>query len=162
MPAEGYPRDEHATRPQPEGTDPDGDEPGRWLAQLDRDQAMRLLASVDFGRVVFTLHALPAIRPVNHLIDDDEIIIRTQLSTKIAAVIDQPADIVVAYQADALDPVRRLGWCVVVTGIARPITDPERIARYERRLRPWVNRVMDMVIGIRPEIVTGFRLIAPS
>ena len=45
---------------------------------LDEAAAMRLLASVDYGRVVFTLAALPAIRVVNHLVDGDRIIIRTR------------------------------------------------------------------------------------
>jgi hypothetical protein len=67
---------------------------------------------------------------------------------------------VVAYQADLIDTVQREGWSVV-TGIARPITDPQRIARYEQLLHPWVDRVMDTTIGIQPEIVTRFRLAQP-
>jgi hypothetical protein len=50
----------------------------RRLTELTRAQAMRLLASVPLGRIVFTHHALPAIRPVNHVIDGDDIIIRIQ------------------------------------------------------------------------------------
>ena len=37
----------------------------REAIELDRLEAMRLLASVDHGRVVFTNQALPAIRVVN-------------------------------------------------------------------------------------------------
>jgi hypothetical protein len=44
--------------------------------ELDRGEAMRLLASV-YGRVVFTQNALPAIRPMNHLVDEGRVIIRT-------------------------------------------------------------------------------------
>jgi hypothetical protein len=32
---------------------------------------MSLLASVPLGRIVFTARALPAIRPVSHLVDGD-------------------------------------------------------------------------------------------
>ena len=39
------------------------------------------------------------------------------------------AGVVVAYEADDLDPQRRAGWSVVVTGWASMITDPEQIAR---------------------------------
>lgn len=133
---------------------------GRQLVELDRTAAMALLASVDYGRIVFTHNALPAIRPVNHLVDDGEIIIRTRLSAKVTAAAAEIQGAVVAYEADVIDPVRRVGWSVVVTGLARPVTDPERIDRYQRRLRPWVNQVMDTVVGIKPEIVTGFRLVA--
>jgi Pyridoxamine 5'-phosphate oxidase len=68
--------------------------------------------------------------------------------------------VVVAYEADDLDPQRRLGWSVVVTGLATTVTEPERVARYSQQLRPWVNKVMDTVIAIEPEIVTGIRIVA--
>ena len=131
------------------------------LVELDRGQALALLASVGYGRIVFTLHALPAIRPVNHVVDDGQIIIRTRLTAKVADAVGPPRSTVVAYQADLIDPVERTGWSVAVTGIARPVTNPERVARYEQILRPWIDTVLDTVITIQPDIVTGFRLTRP-
>ncbi|WP_425552111.1 pyridoxamine 5'-phosphate oxidase family protein [Kribbella koreensis] len=32
-----------------------------------------MLSTVKYGRLVFTRNALPAVRPVNHLLDEDEI-----------------------------------------------------------------------------------------
>jgi len=139
--------------------------PARALVELDPAEALELLASVRYGRIVFTRHALPAIRPVNHLVDNGEVIIRTRLSGKITEAVGANTDstgTVVAYEADLIDPVQRLGWSVTVTGRARPITDATRIARYEQALLPWVDPVMDTVIGIRADIVTGFRLLAPD
>ncbi len=52
----------------------------RQVIDLDRAEAMRLLAS--YGRVVFTRRALPTIRPVNHLIDDGRVVLRTRLAAK--------------------------------------------------------------------------------
>jgi nitroimidazol reductase NimA-like FMN-containing flavoprotein (pyridoxamine 5'-phosphate oxidase superfamily) len=138
---------EHSSRP-----------PTRHLVELDRTQALELLAAVGYGRVVFTLGALPAIRPVNHLVDNGKIVIRTRLTAKLATVASPPDGTVVAYQADELDPIRRVGWSVVVTGIARPVTDATRLARYQQLLHPWVDQVTDTVIGIQPEIITGFRV----
>ncbi len=75
---------------------------------MDTDaEAMRLLASVDYGRVVFTLTALPAIRVVNHLVDGDRIIIRTRLTSAISTAVRSVEGVVIAYEADSLDP--RLG-----------------------------------------------------
>ena len=54
--------------------------------RLDAAEAIRLLASVEFGRVVFTVNALPAIRPVNHLLDEGRIIIRTRLTSAISSL----------------------------------------------------------------------------
>ena len=134
----------------------------RDVVELDRTESMRLLASVGHGRVVFTSNALPAIRPVNHLVHDGRVIVRTRLTANVSAAVRSNSDagVVVAYEADDLDPYRRLGWSVVVTGLATTVSDPDRVARYERLLRPWVNKVMDTVITIDPEIVTGFRIVA--
>jgi hypothetical protein len=49
----------------------------RQLKPMTRQQALDKLASAPFGRVVFTEHALPALRQVNHLIDHGRIIIRS-------------------------------------------------------------------------------------
>lgn len=61
----------------------------REVVELDRDEAMRLLASVDHGRVVFTRAALPAIRPVNHLVVDGRVIVRTRLTAKVSERCDR-------------------------------------------------------------------------
>lgn len=127
---------------------------------LDRAEAMGLLASIDYGRLVFTVNALPAIRPVNHLVDDGRIIIRTRLTTAISTVVRSTGvGVVVGYEADSFDPRSRTGWSVVVTGQAHTITDPEQVSRYERLLHPWVNHA-DTVVAIEPGIVSGLRIIA--
>jgi len=128
--------------------------------KLDRVEAMRLLASVDYGRVVFTLNTLPAIRPVNHLVDEGRIIIRTRITRSVVAALrftDSP--VVVAYEADSIDSESRSGWSVVVTGLARIVTDPDQVTRYEQLLKPWVNHA-DTVLAIDPDIVSGFRIVA--
>jgi nitroimidazol reductase NimA-like FMN-containing flavoprotein (pyridoxamine 5'-phosphate oxidase superfamily) len=128
--------------------------------RLDRAEAMGLLASVDYGRVVFTMQALPAIRPVNHLVDDGMIVIRSRLNSAISSVAQSAYRVVVVYEADSLDGQTRTGWSVVVTGRAQTLNDPDSVARYGRLLHPWVNHA-DTVIAIEPEIVTGLRIAAP-
>jgi len=137
----------------------------RRLEELDRDEAMGLLGQVAYGRVVFTLAALPAIRPVNHVVDDDEIVIRTRRLAGVSTALDANTELgvpelVVAYEADLLDPATRLGWSVVVTGLATTVTEPSRLRRIERVLHPWVDSATDITLAIRPEIVTGMRLVA--
>ncbi|HEY3513900.1 pyridoxamine 5'-phosphate oxidase family protein [Kribbella sp. NPDC051137] len=130
----------------------------RRLESLDAATSLALLAGVDFGRVVFTRDALPAVRPVNHCLDEGQIIVRTRLS----AAVTRATGEVVAYEADDLDPVRRLGWSVVVTGTARTVDDPERIARLEQVLHPWVDQPMNLVIAIDAQLVTGYRFVEDS
>jgi hypothetical protein len=54
-------------------------EPGSpaHMVELRRSEALKLLGTVQLGRVAFTEQALPAIRPVNHLVDEGDIIVRT-------------------------------------------------------------------------------------
>ncbi|APE34866.1 pyridoxamine 5'-phosphate oxidase [Nocardia mangyaensis] len=132
----------------------------RRVLELGRSEALRLLASAPMGRVVYTRDALPAIRPVNHLVDEDGlIVVRTRLHSTLTGLASHTSPVVVTYGADEIDPVRRIGWSVSVTGLARTVSDPRRIESYERRLRPWVEGAMDAVITIDPDIVTGIRLL---
>jgi hypothetical protein len=107
--------------------------------------------------VVFTHLALPAIRPVNHIVEGDRIIIRTHMGATITSAVDGTGT-VVAYEADMIDPEDQLGWSVVVVGRANLVADPGEIARYQKALRPWVSGDMDKVIVITADMVDGFRL----
>ncbi|MFD0276496.1 pyridoxamine 5'-phosphate oxidase family protein [Kitasatospora sp. NPDC127111] len=132
------------------------------MEPLERAEALRLLAGASYGRIVFTDRALPAIRPVNHVLVDDAVVIRTHDGAALtaAALGAAAAGVVVAYEADAIDPLTHLGWSVVVTGYARPVTEPHQLARYRALLRPWVASGMDHTVAIQPDLVTGYRLTA--
>jgi hypothetical protein len=130
----------------------------RRLKELSRQECLRLLGSVPMGRIVFTHQALPAIRPVNHIVDDGDIVIRSHRAAAITAVATR-AGVVVAYEADMIDSADQLGWSVIVTGRAYMVEDPADVARYQRLIHPWVNGEMDQVIRVSPEIITGFELV---
>lgn len=133
----------------------------RRLSQLTPAESMRLLGETSFGRVVFTQRALPAVRPVNHLVDGGGIIIRTGSSAAVVRVAQDSA--VVAYEADDIDRDSWLGWSVIVTGIARRVWDAADVARYEQLLVSWIDGARDDFIRITPEFVTGYRLeLAPG
>ncbi|MGW4566632.1 pyridoxamine 5'-phosphate oxidase family protein [Streptomyces sp. NPDC004561] len=137
----------------------------RRHVDLDRTEALRLLGSVSLGRVVFTRQALPTVRPVNHVLDGGDIVIRTHDAAALTAHARQGdgAAVVVAYEADAIDPETHLGWSVVVTGYARLVTDPVELARLRALLRPWVpHEDKDQAVRIRPDLVTGVLLTGPG
>jgi nitroimidazol reductase NimA-like FMN-containing flavoprotein (pyridoxamine 5'-phosphate oxidase superfamily) len=127
--------------------------------KLTGEESWQLLASVSLGRIVFTQNAMPAIRPVNHLVDGQTIIIRSHLGAAIVARASGEDGTVVCYEADELDPVRHTGWSVIATGMARLVRDAAAIARYEQMLEPWVVGQMDYVIAIKPQVITGLRLV---
>ncbi|MFK0160596.1 pyridoxamine 5'-phosphate oxidase family protein [Streptomyces sp. NPDC090493] len=133
----------------------------RRSIELDTSEALRLLGTVSLGRIVFTRQALPAVRPVNHVLVDGDIVIRTHESAALTSRSRQAdgAGVVVAYEADAIDPDTHLGWSVVVTGYAHLVTDPRELARYEKLLRPWLDRTMEHAVRIHPDLVTGIVLV---
>ena len=133
-------------------------QPARGARPLDSAEAMRLLGSVAYGRVVFTYNALPAIRPVNHLVDDGLVILRTRLTSAISTAVRSTDAVIVAYEADSIDPESRTGWSVVITGRALTLTEPHLISRYEQLLHPWINHA-DTVLAISPEVISGVRLL---
>lgn len=131
----------------------------RQSVALTEGECWTLLRSASFGRIVFTRHAMPAIRPVNHLVDDRKIIIRTHLGAAIVSHTADTSGVVVSYEADDLDPVRHTGWSVIATGLAQLITEPAAIKYYSTQLEPWIAGEMDYVISIEPRFISGIRLV---
>jgi len=130
----------------------------RQALELIPAECWRLLRETSFGRIVFTMNALPAIRPVNHLVDDQVIVIRSHLGSAITGHASRDGA-VVCYQADAIDPDRHTGWSVAATGLARLVRDPGLADRYREALEPWAAGLMDQVITITPQLITGVRLV---
>ena len=130
----------------------------RALEQLNRSEALKLLGSVSLGRLVFTHQALPAVRPVNHLVVSESIIVRATAGAAITSAADRNG-VVVAYEADEIDSDTRLGWSVIVVGTARLMTDDVAATRYRARLRPWIAGTVDDVITISTDLVSGYRLV---
>ena len=70
------------------------------LTDLDWTECLRLLSAAAVGRIVFTERALPAIRPVNFLLDGDEIVFRTATGSAVAAATRHA---VVAFKVDEIN-----------------------------------------------------------
>ena len=121
------------------------------LAELTRAESLRLLGEAPFGRIVYTIRALPAIVPVKHLVENGMVVVRSHVGGDCAGS-------VVAFQADGAGTEHQLGWSVTVTGVARRIVDAEEIAHYEAMISPLVDMENVEVIRVFPEIVAGYRL----
>jgi hypothetical protein len=124
--------------------------------RLGRGESLRLLASVPVGRLIFTLNALPAVRPVNFILAGGLIVLRTASGSTVARRIDGA---IVAFEADELDAETCSGWSVTVTGRAALVTDPGMIARYRAvSLVPWALGARDTFVTITTELAEGRRI----
>ena len=128
---------------------------GQELEVLNRRQCLDLLQTVRVGRLVFTEDALPAVQPVNFRLWRDDVVIRVAGGPKLAAATH---NLVVAFQADELDPDLRTGWSVTVVGHAHRITDVSELVELSGTfLQPWVDGRRDHFVRIRTEKMTGRR-----
>lgn len=85
--------------------------------------------------------------------------LRTAVGTTVARKVH---DMIVAFEADDLDPATSSGWSVTVTGRAALVTDSSTIARYQAvPLVPWAPGVRDQFVTITTEMVEGLRVRGP-
>jgi uncharacterized protein len=126
------------------------------LEVLDREECLRLLDRATLGRVGVTAAALPSVLPVNFRLAGDRIVFRTGAGTKLAAA---TRNAVVAFEVDDIDPVQHTGWSVIVTGVARPVVDPEDLARLNGLgIARWAAGDDGHVVEVSLEIVSGRRI----
>ena len=126
------------------------------LVEIDARECLRLLATADIGRVVFSDAALPAAQPVNYVLDGTDVIFRTANGTKLAAATRHA---VVAFQADAIDTRTRTGWTVLGVGETYEVTDPVRLAALAPvQPDPWAPGHTAHTICIPLQHLSGRRL----
>jgi nitroimidazol reductase NimA-like FMN-containing flavoprotein (pyridoxamine 5'-phosphate oxidase superfamily) len=126
------------------------------LERLTRAECFALLRSVPIGRIVFTEAALPAIQPLNFVVDGEDVIIRTKAGSKLATA---ARSAVVAFEVDQYDEETFTGWDVVLIGRAHAVSDPDDQARLAQLpLVPWAVGSRSHFIRIVPEIVRGRRI----
>lgn len=127
---------------------------------LDREECLRLLATATIGRVGITFGALPAVLPVNFRVVGERVVFRTGAGTKLDAA---TCNSVVAFEADAIEPFSHTGWSVVVTGVAREVTEPTEVAALEsQRIPRWVPGQDGRFVEIPIQKVTGRRLVSSA
>ncbi len=126
------------------------------LDDLTPEECYALLPTVPIGRIVFTDHALPAIQPVNFVVDGPDVAFRTDDGSKLAVAVSRT---VVAFEVDDFDPISRTGWSVVLVGRSYEVTDPlERDRILTTPLTPWAAGPKTHILKVVPRIVTGRRI----
>jgi uncharacterized protein len=135
------------------GPDPDQ---GERLQILDRDECERLLTQESVGRVAVVLDGRPMIRPVNYRFRDRSIIFQTDRGTKLAGIAESGF---AEFEVDSLDVRRRIGWSVIVAGVAEEVTNEGEIAAFEHLgLDVWAVGHRARWIRIRAQMVAGRRI----
>lgn len=126
------------------------------LDVLDREQSLELLQQAPVGRLIFTEHALPAVRPVEFRWWRGDVVIRIDDPVTLNAA---SGNRIVAFETDEMDADLHRGWSVTVIGHANVITEvPDLVELSGLFSRPWIGGRRDYFLQIRTEKVTGCRL----
>jgi Pyridoxamine 5'-phosphate oxidase len=139
----------------------DADLAGRRLAPIGSGEALGLLATVHVGRVGYSHRSLPAIQVVSHVIDGGDIVFRCHGRPPVISPA-RPGSVVLAYEADDIDPETFTGWRVTATGSAGLVRDPREAVRLDRLLPPWpVGNDTGQLIRLHPGMMSGYRFLGP-
>jgi uncharacterized protein len=126
------------------------------LEILSEYQCRELLASRDLGRIAFPLGKDTEIFPVNYSTDGTIVVFRTGTGTKL----DQSTVTRVAFEVDEWDANEKVGWSVVLKGVAEEVTrgtDPFATALRSRPVVPLAPGEHDYWIAIYPATISGRR-----
>jgi uncharacterized protein len=126
------------------------------LEILSEHQCRELMASRNLGRIAFPLGDDTEIFPVNYSTDGTIVVFRTGVGTKLA----QSTVSRVTFEVDEWDAAKKVGWSVVLKGVAEEVTrgaDPFSTALRTRKVVPLVPGEHDFWIAIYPATISGRR-----
>lgn len=130
------------------------------LEVLEPSESLRLLSGARIGRIIFTDQALPAVQPVNFVLDGDAVLLRTTSGSKLDAA---ARNAIVAFEVDDIDCEFQHGWSVTVIGHAELVTDPVEIGRLQTLpLHSWAAGEQSHFVRVQMEIIQGRRIAPPS
>jgi len=124
------------------------------LEVLDRAECLRLLDGAAVGRIAGTSGALPVVLPLRYALDGDSIVFATGPGTTIDFV---SSGSVVAFEVDNLHERGHCSWTVMVTGVARPVSDDREADRLRRLLPDGIAGRDEQFLRISLELVSGRR-----
>ncbi|RJK98322.1 pyridoxamine 5'-phosphate oxidase family protein [Vallicoccus soli] len=124
------------------------------MTMMERAECLALLADQQVGRVVHGGGPLPAVVPVTYALDGEDVLLRTLASSQLAAAVGR----VVAFEVDEVEPALRAGWSVVLQGRLERVTGPEQAERAERLVEAWAPGPRDLLLRVRPTLVSGRRI----
>lgn len=130
------------------------------LVELGVEECLRLVAATPVGRLGFVSEeGDPMILPVNHVLADDVVYVRTKIGAKLLAA-ERLGGEKAVLEVDELDADLERGWSVLVRGRLEPVLDSVEAARLDRLgHHTWADDVLRRSwIRIAPTEVTGRRI----
>jgi|SRR5579864_526779 len=123
---------------------------------LSEEQCVQLLELHDLGRVALQVGDQPEVFPVNYATDGKIVVFRTAQGSRL----DQATERRIAFEVDDWDPHTRVGWSVVLKGVAEEVkhgADPFSAALRSLPVTPLAPGERDLLLAIYPAEISGRR-----
>ncbi|MER7608912.1 pyridoxamine 5'-phosphate oxidase family protein [Nocardioides sp. NPDC127503] len=127
------------------------------LEELTVEESWRLATDTQVSRIGWTGPRGPVVLPVNHVVHEEALWIRTSAHSSMAEQIDESA---VALLVDDLAPDTHVGLSALFKGRAEILYRDDQIPDLVRDLHPWPAGARPLWVRLRPKEVTGRRLVA--
>jgi len=127
------------------------------LQELTVEESWELAATSRLSRIGWNGPTGPVVIPVNHVVYDGAVWIRTSAHSSMAEQVDESG---IALLIDDIDPDTHLGWSVQFRGRAEIFYHEERVPEEVRALRTWPSGARPLWVRLVPKDVNGRRLIA--
>ncbi|QYG93516.1 pyridoxamine 5'-phosphate oxidase family protein [Iamia sp. SCSIO 61187] len=130
------------------------DDEGGLVHHMDRAECLALLEADDVGRLAINQGNVPAIFPVNYVLDGIDIVFRTAPGSKVA----HGPGTIAAFEIDDLDREARTAWSVVAVGRLEVVTEdqPDLLVHLRQLpISPWAGGTKDILMRLVPGTITG-------
>jgi nitroimidazol reductase NimA-like FMN-containing flavoprotein (pyridoxamine 5'-phosphate oxidase superfamily) len=134
------------------------DWPEVHLEEVETDECWRLIIETDqIARVAWNSGSGPVALPVNFVVHEGSVWVRTSAYSSLAREID---DTHIAVEVDEIDPATHLGWSVLVRGVAEVRYHPAEVPAVVREHHSWPAGPRPLWVQLTPYELTGRRLAA--
>ena len=127
------------------------------LQELSTEESWRLAAAVGVCRIAWTAPDGPILVPVNHVVHERSVWIRTSAYSQLVREVD---DARVALLIDDIDKETHLGWSVQLRGMAEIHFHIDQVPMDVRHLETWAGAARPYWIQVHVRDVNGRRLAA--
>jgi nitroimidazol reductase NimA-like FMN-containing flavoprotein (pyridoxamine 5'-phosphate oxidase superfamily) len=131
------------------------------LRRIDRNDCLRLLLSVRYGRLAMVDGERPLVVVLNHLVERGDIYFRTRTDARLARLTEGGRVPPAVFEVDSARPDDESGWSVMATGLLHREYGETRSAQLRSRLEPWADGVRDLILCLEVQELTGRRVGAP-